>query len=67
MVYTGDMVVSQCRHGFFPLATLSTVGETGISEMATEAAIAVHRARESEPVCGRFRLWILGGLRSKEG
>lgn len=49
------MVVSRCRHGFFPLATLSRVGETGISEMTTEAGTAVHRAREREPVCGRFR------------
>lgn len=55
MVYTGEMVVSPCRHGFSPLATLSPVGETGISEMTTEAGIAVHRARESEPVRGRSR------------
>lgn len=51
MVYTGDMVLSQHRHEFFPLAAWSPVGDTDISETIMEASIAVHRARETLNLC----------------
>lgn len=48
-------MVSQHRYGFFALASLSTVGETDISEMTTESSIkCTGLERESEPVSRRF-------------